>query len=299
MKLKIAVLMGGTSSESEVSLRTGQAMVKACEQNGHKTVPLVLEKDIVRIIKNLQSVDLVLIALHGGIGENGRLQGLFESLNIKYTGSNALSSAICMDKHISKLLVEDAGIATPTWQKYLKGGDFSFTHHYPCVVKPNSEGSTVGLTIVKNEDDLEPAINLAFEYDDEILIEKYISGKEITCAILDNKVLPLIEIKPSHELYDYECKYTKGLTQYICPAVLDQSLSDKIQKTSLEIFQLLKCRHYARLDFRLDHEGNHWFLESNTLPGMTDTSLVPKAAAAAGISFNQLIDTIVKKALNE
>ncbi len=296
MSLKVAVLMGGPSSEREVSLNTGNAMVEACKQNGFETIPIEFEEDILTHLSTLQNADVVLMALHGGIGENGRIQGMFESLGICFTGSDALSSAMCMDKHISKLLAEDVGIDTPKWRRIKKGNKINNVIGYPCVVKPNSEGSTVGLTIVDSEEELDAAVDLAFTYDDEILIEKYIAGKEITCSIVGNDVLPLIEIKPSHDLYDYECKYTKGLTEYICPTELNKEITESIQKTSLDVYKLLKCRHYGRVDFRLDNDGKHWFLELNTLPGMTDTSLVPKAAKAVGMSFKELIRSIIEQA---
>ena len=299
MSTKIAVLMGGPSSEREVSLSSGKAMFAACAALGYDAISVEFENDILSHLDTLKSVDIVLIALHGGIGENGRIQGMFESLGIRYTGSDALSSAICMDKHISKLLAEDIGIATPRWKRIRKG-KFIYKNEfdYPFVVKPNSEGSTIGLTIVHNENDYASAVEEAFKYDDEILIEEFISGKEITVSIVGEDVLPIIEIRPEHGLYDYECKYTKGLTEYICPAELNKDLTKRIKQTAFEVYKLLKCRHYGRVDLRLDNNNQHWFLELNTLPGMTDTSLVPKAAKAAGISFEQLIGNIIKQSLD-
>ena len=299
MSTKIAVLMGGPSSEREVSLSSGKAMFAACAALGYDAISVEFENDILSHLDTLKSVDIVLIALHGGIGENGRIQGMFESLGIRYTGSDALSSAICMDKHISKLLAEDIGIATPRWKRIRKG-KFIYKNEfdYPFVVKPNSEGSTIGLTIVHNENDYDSAVEEAFKYDDEILIEEFISGKEITVSIVGEDVLPIIEIRPEHGLYDYECKYTKGLTEYICPAELNKDLTKRIKQTAFEVYKLLKCRHYGRVDLRLDNNNQHWFLELNTLPGMTDTSLVPKAAKAAGISFEQLIGNIIKQSLD-
>ena len=299
MSTKIAVLMGGPSSEREVSLSSGKAMFAACAALGYDAISLEFENDILSHLDTLKSVDIVLIALHGGIGENGRIQGMFESLGIRYTGSDALSSAICMDKHICKLLAEDIGIATPRWKRIRKG-KFIYKNEfdYPFVVKPNSEGSTIGLTIVHNENDYDSAVEEAFKYDDEILIEEFISGKEITVSIVGEDVLPIIEIRPEHGLYDYECKYTKGLTEYICPAELNKDLTKRIKQTAFEVYKLLKCRHYGRVDLRLDNNNQHWFLELNTLPGMTDTSLVPKAAKAAGISFEQLIGNIIKQSLD-
>ncbi len=299
MSTKIAVLMGGLSSEREVSLSSGKAMFAACTALGYDAISVEFENDILSHLDTLKSVDIVLIALHGGIGENGRIQGMFESIGIRYTGSNALSSAMSMDKHISKLLAEDVGIATPKWKRIRKGQSiYKNEFDYPFVVKPNSEGSTIGLTIVHNENDYDSAVEEAFKYDDEILIEEFISGKEITVSIVDEDVLPIIEIRPEHGLYDYECKYTKGMTEYICPAELNEDLTKRIKQTAFEVYKLLKCRHYGRVDLRLDNNNQHWFLELNTLPGMTDTSLVPKAAKATGISFEQLIGKIIKQSLD-
>ncbi len=299
MSTKIAVLMGGPSSEREVSLSSGKAMFAASAALGYDAISVEFKDDILSHLDTLKSVDIVLIALHGGIGENGRIQGMFESLGIRYTGSDALSSAICMDKHISKLLAEDVGIATPRWKRIRKGQSiYKNEFDYPFVVKPNSEGSTIGLTIVHNENDYDSAVEEAFKYDDEILIEEFISGKEITVSIVGEDVLPIIEIRPEHGLYDYECKYTKGMTEYICPAELNEDLTKRIKQTAFEVYKLLKCRHYGRVDLRLDNNNQHWFLELNTLPGMTDTSLLPKAAKATGISFEQLIGKIIKQSLD-
>jgi len=299
MSTKIAVLMGGSSSEREVSLSSGKAMFAASAALGYDAISVEFKDDILSHLDTLKSVDIVLIALHGGIGENGRIQGMFESLGIRYTGSDALSSTICMDKHISKLLAEDVGIATPRWKRIRKGQSiYKNEFDYPFVVKPNSEGSTIGLTIVHNENDYDSAVEEAFKYDDEILIEEFISGKEITVSIVGEDVLPIIEIRPEHGLYDYECKYTKGMTEYICPAELNEDLTKRIKQTAFEVYKLLKCRHYGRVDLRLDNNNQHWFLELNTLPGMTDTSLVPKAAKATGISFEQLIGKIIKQSLD-
>jgi len=172
----------------------------------------------------------------------------------------------------------------------------SLKFSYPYVVKPADEGSTFGLTIVREESELEDAISLAAEFGDEILIEEFIPGKEITVGILDNKPLPIIEIKPSHNLYDYDCKYTEGMSDYIVPAELSDSIERSLSEDALKIYKIIGCRHYARVDFRLNDEGQHYLLEINTLPGMTSTSLLPKAAKAAGLEFPDLIDTIIKLA---
>lgn len=299
MTIQVAVLMGGLSSERDVSFHTGKAMVSACQSLGYKTVPVEFSRDIFNHLDTLKNADIVLIALHGGIGENGNIQGMFESLGIRYTGSDALSSAMCMDKHISKLLAEDIGVATPGWQQIRRGQSLEIPSlTFPVVVKPNSEGSTIGLTIVHKTEELSAAVETAFQYDDELLVEDYIPGKEITVSVLGNTLLPIIEIRPTHEVYDYECKYQQGMTDYICPADLPDGLTESIQATALEMYSLLKCRHYGRVDFRLDENNKHWFLEINTLPGMTNTSLVPKAAMAHGLSFTQIIEKIIKQALD-
>jgi len=298
MNTKIAVLMGGPSSERDVSLKTGEAMLLASKSLGYDTTKVEFLDDVMSHLGTLKNVDVVLIALHGGMGENGRIQGMFESFGIRYTGSNALSSAMSMDKHISKLLAKDVGIKTPKWKRIKKGQLIDMKEiEYPCVVKPNSEGSTIGLSIVQDENSFDEAFAYAFKYDNEILTEKFISGREIAVSIVGKEILPIIEIKPKHNLYDYECKYTEGMTDYICPAELDKGLTKRIQETALKIYNLLKCRHYARVDFRLDNNNQHWFLELNTLPGMTNTSLLPKAAKKSGISFEDLVDKLIKQAL--
>jgi D-alanine-D-alanine ligase len=297
--MKIAVLMGGTSDERAVSLKTGEAVVTALENLNHETLPLVLEDTIQPLIPTLEKVDLVFNALHGGSGENGVISGFLESLGTPYTGSNHEASAICMNKHLSKLLVKSEGLQTPRWE-YLKTHESipslsSFT--FPLVIKPNDQGSTIGLSIVHNQPDVETAIALALKYGSSVLIEEFVAGREITVSMVGNEVLPIVEIVPSHELYDYSCKYEKGLSQYFCPADIHPAVTGKIQAEAMKIYQLLGCRHYARIDFRLSDDNCAWFLEANTLPGMTETSLVPKAARAAGYSFDTLIEKIIEEAL--
>jgi len=168
---------------------------------------------------------------------------------------------------------------------------------FPVVIKPNDQGSTIGLTVVKDESELDDAIELARQFANVVLIEEFIVGKEITVTVIGDKAYPIVEIVPSHGLYDYECKYNKGMTEYFCPANIDKDLTKAIQESALKIHKLLGCRHYSRVDFRLDKNGRAWFLELNTLPGMTETSLVPKAAKASGLSFPELIQTIINEAL--
>ena len=289
---KIAVLMGGPGEEREVSLKSGKAIIEALQANSYDVSSIIIDTDLVNLVEKLSSVDLVFLGLHGDIGENGTIQGFLEALGIIYTGSGPLSSAICMDKNISKIVAANNNILTPKWKLYNNIND-NDEFKYPLVVKPNAQGSTVGLRIVHNEEELKPALEHAFNYDTSVLVEEYIEGRELTVMVLDGKAYPVCEIIPSHELYDFDCKYTAGMSKYICPAKIDIELTDNIRQVSENLFDLFKCENYSRADFRMDSQNKFWFLEMNTLPGMTDTSLVPMSALAAGLSFNDLIDKIV------
>ena len=294
---KIAVLMGGPGEEKDVSLKSGQAIKKALNHNGYDVTSIILDTKLEKLVKELLSVDLVFLGLHGNIGENGTIQGFLDALGIIYTGSGPLSSAICMDKNISKIIAKNNGIMTPKWKLCDTVIDDA-KMNYPVIVKPNGQGSTVGLRIVHNESELKPALEYAFNYDNSVLVEEYIQGRELTVMLIDGKAQPVCEIIPSHEFYDYECKYTAGMSKYICPAEIDDNISNYVKKISENLFDLLKCENYSRADFRMDDQNKFWFLEMNTLPGMTDTSLAPMSALAAGISFNELIDKIVMYAWN-
>ncbi len=294
---KIAVLMGGPGEEKDVSLKSGQAIKKALNHNGYDVTSIILDTKLEKLVKELLSVDLVFLGLHGNIGENGTIQGFLDALGIIYTGSGPLSSAICMDKNISKIIAKNNGIMTPKWKLCDTVIDDA-KMNYPVIVKPNGQGSTVGLRIAHNESELKPALEYAFNYDNSVLVEEYIQGRELTVMLIDGKAQPVCEIIPSHEFYDYECKYTAGMSKYICPAEIDDNISNYVKKISENLFDLLKCENYSRADFRMDDQNKFWFLEMNTLPGMTDTSLAPMSALAAGISFNELIDKIVMHAWN-
>lgn len=294
---KIAVLMGGPGEEKDVSLKSGEAIKKALNHNGYDVTSIILDTKLEKLVKELLSVDLVFLGLHGNIGENGTIQGFLDALGIIYTGSGPLSSAICMDKNISKIIAKNNGIMTPKWKLCNTAIDDA-KMNYPVIVKPNGQGSTVGLQIAHNESELKPALEYAFNYDNSVLVEEYIQGRELTVMLIDGKAQPVCEIIPSHEFYDYECKYTAGMSKYICPAEIDDNISNYVKKISENLFDLLKCENYSRADFRMDDQNKFWFLEMNTLPGMTDTSLAPMSALAAGISFNELIDKIVMHAWN-
>jgi len=296
---KIGILTGGVSAEREISLKSSDAVEKACRELGYAVELIIIDGNIQKIIPELMRVDFVFIALHGGYGENGVIQGLLESLNIPYNGSGVLASSLGMEKSLTKQLAKSHNIKTPDWNvlEYLDESKDHRPNKFPVVVKPSADGSTVGLSIVRSQSEMEDAMKLADQYDGKILIEDYIEGRELTVTIIGQQVYPIVEIIPKHNIYDYECKYEKGMSEYICPVAISEELTSKIQNSALYIFNILQCNGYARADFILDKNNFPWFLEINTLPGMTTTSLVPKSAMAAGISFNDLIKMIINKSV--
>ena len=301
--MKVSVLMGGTSAERDVSLKSGEAVANACLELGYETVIVDFNGDYNSILNDLKSSNIVFNALHGTIGEDGTIQSWLDENNINYTGSGSRSSRLCMNKNESKKIILKNQYLTPSWS-VVKNNDEKITDaiiesiDFPSIVKPNAQGSTFGLSIVNNKSELVEAIRLAGEYDDTILIEKYIIGREITIGILGNKALPIVEIIPEHQLYDYECKYSPGMSEYMCPANIEPLKEKQIKKDSENIFRLLGCSGYGRLDFLLDENGRYFFLELNTLPGLTSTSLLPIAAEKSGKSFTELVDTIINLSAN-
>jgi D-alanine-D-alanine ligase len=363
--LKIAVLCGGVSSEREVSLVTGRAVGLAlCDagfdvllvdtalgdrpvgpREAHAAASLSAAPAQVseRPGAALEAVsgdavshaDVVFLALHGGAGENGTIQGLLELAGKRYTGSGVLASALAMDKRMSKIAFREAGVPTPDWRVVDGGsgnpvdgggspddvgrsdcrgrsdspvfpGDLRPEYAaaaarelggYPVVVKPNDQGSTVGLSIVRAESDLAGAVALAGRYSRNVLIESYVPGRELTVTVLGERALPVVEIAPKSGFYDYESKYTKGMTEYTCPADIPEALAGELRDSALRAFRALGLRGYARADYRLAPSRQYHCLEVNTLPGMTELSLVPMAARAAGIEFPELCREIVEMAL--
>jgi D-alanine-D-alanine ligase len=327
--------MGGTSAERDVSIASGLRIAVALRTRGHDVTSLdtasgVLDEAAERALlaagvqqapPDLESLaamskrslspslgtlpavrqsDVVFLALHGGQGEDGTLQALFDLCGVRYTGTGQLGSALAMDKDLSKRLFRDNGVATADWLMAPATIEQVRTRlGFPVVVKPSKQGSTVGLTLVRDPNDLEAAIAEAFRYDDEVMVEQFIAGRELTVGILGNEALPIGEIIPKHELYDYECKYTKGMAVEEFPARLDPAAAAVVQAQARLAFRALKLRGYARIDFRLDDSGGCFCLEANTLPGMTELSLIPQAAAAAGISFPDLCERIVRLATQE
>jgi D-alanine-D-alanine ligase len=301
--LRVGVLMGGISAEREVSLRSGKAVEKALRAQGLVVEGIDVGADIVEKLSAAQ-MDLAFIALHGRGGEDGTIQGLLELLGVPYTGSGVLASALAMNKIYSKQIFEFSGLKTPPYQVQRKGDPLpasasSLAFGLPAVVKPAGEGSTIGVTIVGEEEQLGEACEKAFRFGSTILIEQYIPGKEITAGVLGGEVLPPIEIVPSSGFYDYRAKYTTGMTDYRVPAPLPPDVIRRIQESGMRAHRALGCEGFSRVDFRLGEDGIPFVLEVNTVPGMTETSLFPKAAAAAGYDFPALTRRILELALEK
>lgn len=305
-KRKIVVLHGGEGFERDVSLRSGNAVASALRENPEfDVIPFEVESfEEVEKIKTFGEI-FVFIALHGSWGEDGRLQRELEIWGIPFSGSDSRSSLLSMDKSLSREIFSRSGIKVPKGFVFSKGEELlgfsipiSIGHlGFPCVVKPCSGGSTVGVTVVRNQNQLRRALDVAFNCDDKILIEEFIDGKELTVAVLgtqDLEALPVIEIAPKNGFYGYEEKYTAGVTEYLCPAPIDEEISIALKKAAVKAHIALGCSVYSRADIRLSTNNEPYMLEVNTVPGMTDTSLVPKAAAAAGISFTDFLTRIIE-----
>ncbi|MBI4685042.1 MAG: D-alanine--D-alanine ligase [Nitrospirae bacterium] len=298
---KIGVLMGGVSAEREVSLRSGTAVFNALKALGYDVVSMdVSSKSICEDIRK-EHVDAAFIVLHGGWGEDGSVQGLLDVIGIRYTGSNVLASALAMDKEASKKIFLYHNIPVPPFmvvtRKAVSRQLSAIGYEMPWVIKPVCEGSSVGVSIVKDKERLSSAIEQAFSHDERVIIEKYIEGKEVHIGILGERVLGGVEVRPSLEFYSYEAKYTAGLTEYILPPEIDDKTYEKAEKTAFAAHSALGCRGATRVDLRLDSAGNPYVLEVNTIPGMTETSLLPKIARNAGLDFPVLIEEILKEAL--
>jgi D-alanine-D-alanine ligase len=324
--------MGGDSQERDVSRVSGLAVARALESRGHDVFLIDTEsgrlslpescayrvgsappesvgalvaresRSVTSLADDLTDVDVVFIALHGGWGEDGTIQALFEIAKIPYTGSGVLGSALAMDKDRAKRVASTAGVDTPDWITLDFGieplDDETILERVgsltgDLVVKPNAEGSTVGLTVVREGDDALAAVRFARRYDRRVLVERFVPGRELTVGIVGDEALPIVEIIPPGGIYTYEAKYTKGKSQYVAPAQLPEDLAERIRASARTAFHALGCEGFGRVDFRLPPDGRYQFLEVNTIPGMTPLSLLPMAAGAAGMSFDELIERIV------
>lgn len=251
------------------------------------------------VIRLCQMADVVFMGLHGEDGENGKVQAAFDLMGIRYTGTDFISSALSMDKSISKELFAFHKIPTPAGTVVKKGQDTKPRVPFPCVVKVCSGGSSIGVSIVNGAAEYEAALQDAFLYDDEVIVEQYIKGREFTCCVLDGRALPLVEIAPKQGFYDYKNKYQAGSTVEICPAPLDEAHTKEIQQISEKVFEVLRLKKYARMDFMMDETGKSYCLEANTLPGMTPTSLIPQEAAAVGMDYEHLCQKIIDMAFED
>ena len=312
MSVKVGVLMGGPSAEREISLLTGEEIYNALVSKGYDCVKIDLDQNVAGALAAAKP-DLAFLALHGKHGEDGTIQGLLEILGIPYTGSGVLASALAMDKIATKKMLLSEGFATPEYalvaKARIQAGDADLAGELiaklglPLVVKPPRQGSSIGMSIVKQAAQLRPALNLASQYDpSEVLVEAFIDGKEIHAAVLGNETplaLPLIEVDTVSGVYDYEAKYTEGMSSHTIPPRMPEDSQAMIQTLAVRIFKSFGCRGLARLDFRVDQQGRPFILEINTIPGMTSVSLCPDAARAAGIEFPELVERMVKLALDE
>jgi len=299
---RIAVIMGGLSPEREVSMTSGRAVVDALRAGGYDTAPVEFAGPSVLDELKAAAPDVAFIALHGTLGEDGPMQGLLEIMDIPFTGSGVLGSAVSMDKATTKKLLGYHGIKTAEFftakrtdvagiEERARGIGLSL------VVKPANLGSTIGMGFVHSWDELGRAVEEAFRHDENIVVERFIEGRELTVGILSGRALPVVEIIAPGGVYDYTAKYRSGETRYVCPAELPETTAGMLQETALMVFEILNGYSMGRVDFRLSPSGEAYVLEMNTIPGLTGTSLLPKAAKAAGISFLELIETMLSDAL--
>jgi D-alanine-D-alanine ligase len=303
---QIGVLMGGCSSERDISIKSGTAVVKALVESGCKVsaVELKTEKreEVVALLRNAK-IDIAFITLHGRFGEDGKIQEILETMGLPYTGSGSVASRIAMDKLASYDVLLAHHIRVPRFMRFEKASSGNIEEQIkstfqgePIVVKPPCEGSSFGISIVTDYHDLSRAISDAFSYGERIIVESYIKGKELTAGILGNKLLPVVEIRPKNLFFDYKAKYQAGFTEYIVPAEINSLTAQQVQQIAWKVHQSIGCRDLSRVDFILDDSNIPWALEINTIPGMTSTSLLPKAAAAFGIDFKTLCLTLAESA---
>lgn len=292
--MRVGVIYGGISKERDISIKTGTAISNALKTKGYDVVELLVGENMAEdIIK--AKIDVAFIALHGRYGEDGTVQGLLELLKIPYTGASVLSSAIGIDKIMTKIIWQYHNILTPEFQ-IIRDTKDKRNIDFPLVVKSPREGSTIGVYIVKNEEEYENALKEAFRLDNEVLLEEFVKGIEITVSVIDDLVLTPIEIRPKKGFYDFHSKYTKGETEYIIPPQCSEKMIEKIKEIAYKAYKAIKCSGAARVDFIVVDDSNPYALEINTIPGMTETSLLPKAAQYQGISFPDLVEIILKKA---
>jgi D-alanine-D-alanine ligase len=305
-KVRLALIAGGVSGEREVSLNGAKGVVKALDPEKYEVVRYDPATDLARIAADAEKIDVAFILLHGIHGEDGTMQGFLELLGIPYQGAGVLGSALAMDKNLSKIMYKLHGLSVADWKMASRDdiadpGRLLETLQLPLVIKPVRQGSSIGMSIVREQDQLSAALELAFEHDSEVMVEEFISGREITVGVIGNDdlaALPLVEIIPDeqYEFFDYEAKYKPGATKEICPAEVGEDMREKAQEYGLTAHRALQLRGYSRTDMIVSG-SDIYILETNTIPGMTPTSLLPQAAAQFGLSFSALLDRLIELAM--
>jgi D-alanine-D-alanine ligase len=306
---RIGVLMGGVSAEREVSLKSGAAVFNALKSLGYDVTAVDVGSDICETLKR-EKIEVAFLTLHGGHGENGSLQGLLEVLGILYTGSGVLASALAMDKEMSKRVFACQGIPAPPFvtvqsstlnvnglKENFVGSELGAEFDLPWVIKPATEGSSIGVSIIRDKSSLAAAMEKAFSFSERVIVERFVQGKEIQTGIFNDSILGSVEVRPKCDFYSYEAKYTPGLTEYILPPVLPQDYLQRAEKAALSAHRALGCRGATRVDLIVDANGSPFVLEVNTIPGMTETSLLPKIADSAGLDFRSLVEEILEEAV--
>lgn len=301
--MKVGVIMGGISSEREISLNSGESILENIDKNKYDVVKIVIDKkeDIINKVRE-EKIDFALLALHGQFGEDGTVQSVLQVLDMPYSGCGPLSSAACMDKDMSKSLLKAAGIRTAPWINLRGVEEINYEEieklGYPVVIKPTHGGSSVATFIIKEKDEVLHAVEEGFKWDSEVMIEKFIKGEEITCPVFGDEMYPVVAIKPNSEFFDYEAKYKDGgADEFVIN--LEEDLHNEVEKMALDTYRALKCAVYARVDMIVTEDKVPYILEVNTLPGMTKNSLFPKSAAGKNISYSGLIDDIIEASLKE
>ncbi|MBL4932559.1 D-alanine--D-alanine ligase [Clostridium paridis] len=296
--MKVGVIMGGVSSERDISIASGNSVVENLDKNKYEIVPILLNSKE-ELVEKVKGIDFALLALHGKFGEDGAVQAVLETLGIPYSGCGIMSSSVCMDKDMTKKVLKACDIRTARWFNVSSIEEINYDVieelGYPIVVKPNSGGSSVATFVVNDKESIEGCVAEALKWDSEVMIEEYIKGDEITCPVIDGKLYPIIAIKPKSSFFDYASKYSDGgADEFVVE--LEEELYSEVQKMALATYKALKCSVYARVDM-IVKEGVPYILEVNTLPGMTKNSLIPKSAAGINIEFNELLDIIIDKSL--
>ena len=297
--MKVGVIMGGISSEREISLKSGKSIIENIDKNKYEVIPVVIDEKV-DIINKVKDLDFALLALHGKFGEDGTVQSVLQTLDIPYSGCGPLTSALCMDKDLTKTVLEANGIRTARWLnvKSVEEIDYEAIENigYPVFIKPTNGGSSVATFKIYDKEKVQEAVEEGLKWDTEVMIEEFIDGNEITCPVFDNKLFPVIAIRPKSDFFDYTQKYSENGADEVL-VELEEDLYKEVKEMALKTYKALKCEVYSRIDMIVNKEGTPYILEVNTLPGMTAASLFPKSAKGEGYSFSEFLDLIIETSL--